>query len=309
MHDDVSRPARLYMPDCVGESESRLYDGVIAALKALPVSFDFPHSFSGIKAADLFNLNALIGATIEDQVVAALNRTRTVWDPEHEWEDCMFIRRSQSFPDVRLVRRTLESVDVIMGIELKGWYVLSKEKVPSFRYQVAVGACAPMDLICVVPWYLDNAVSGEPRVLTPWVEQARFAAEWRDYWWEHVRECEDSNKRAIIQPEALSPYPSKADLAHAVPVYDTGGNFGRLPRAKPLMESFIAEVMKDEILGIPVQDWVQFIALHTDAADPEAVTRRLIKRTAAAQDEVCDLKADELLCLLRKITGDFDFVE
>ena len=157
MHDDVSRPARLYMPDCVGESESRLYDGVIAALKALPVSFDFPHSFSGIKAANLFNLNALIGATIEDQVVAALNRTRTVWDPEHEWEDCMFIRRSQSFPDVRLVRRTLESVDVIMGIELKGWYVLSKEKVPSFRYQVAVGACAPMDLICVVPWYLDNA--------------------------------------------------------------------------------------------------------------------------------------------------------
>ena len=55
----------------------------------------------------------------------------------------MFIRRSQSFPDVRLVRRTLESVDVIMGIELKGWYVLSKEKVPSFRYQVAVGRALP----------------------------------------------------------------------------------------------------------------------------------------------------------------------
>ena len=45
-----------------------------------------------------------------------------------------------------------------MGIELKGWYVLAKEKEPSFRYKVTPAVCAPADLLVVVPWayrYID----------------------------------------------------------------------------------------------------------------------------------------------------------
>ena len=219
----------------------------------------------------------------------------------------MFVRKSQSFPDVRLTRQTLEGSETVLGIELKGWYALSKERVPSFRYQIAVDACATMDLICVVPWYLDNAVSGEAKVLAPWVEQARYAAEWRDYWWEHVRDCKGgAESRRVIQPESVSPYPSKADAAHAVPVSDSGGNFGRLPRAKPLMDSFIERVMKEEVLGIPLEDWVCFISMHTDSSDPEAITAKLASKVKEEGLDLSEQKAAELLCVLRKLT-DFNF--
>jgi hypothetical protein len=49
-----------------------------------------------------------------------------------------------------------------MGIELKGWYVLAKEKEPSFRYKVTLTVCAPADLLVVVPWALSNVISGRP---------------------------------------------------------------------------------------------------------------------------------------------------
>ena len=39
----------------------------------------------------------------------------------------------------------------LLGIELKGWYVLSKEGEPSGRYKVTPAACAPQDLLVIVP--------------------------------------------------------------------------------------------------------------------------------------------------------------
>lgn len=305
---NLSKPVRLDMSEVLHDREFNLYSGILAALMALPASFSFPHPVSGIRATDLFNLNGLIGAAIEDQVVEALNRSRPIWDPDHEWEACMFVRRSQSFPDVRLVSRSFDGEETVMGIELKGWYALSKESVPSFRYQIAADACAEMDLICVVPWYLDNAVSGEAKVLTPWIEQAKFAAEWRDYWWTCLRRasCGDAEK-SIVQPSDVSPYPSKAESAHAVPANDSGGNFGRLPRCKPLMDEFVSDTLKEEVLGIPLRDWVWFIALHTDESNPEEIAQTLLGKIEYNHNLTREERSEELLGLLRKLTNDFDF--
>ena len=112
-----------------------------------------------------------------------------------------------------------------MGIELKGWYLLAKEAEPSLRFQVTPAACATQDLIVVVPWVLSNVISGSPILFEPFIESARFAAEYRNYHWQHVRQtAQDSSIE--IAPHAR-PYPSKSDPISDRAVADGGGNFGR----------------------------------------------------------------------------------
>jgi hypothetical protein len=190
--------------------------------------------------------------------------------------------------------------DIAIGIELKGWWLLSKEGVPSLRYQVSPEACAPHDLICVVPWYLSNAVSGVAEVIEPWVESALYAAEYRDHWWKVVRRAKNG-KTGITYPQDAHPYPSKADQVLARPEDDNGGNFGRLPRATGLMDAFIEASMNHHILGIPVRDWVLFLRRHSDNATPEEVTQALQDELERHLARVGPEAARELMALLRRI--------
>jgi hypothetical protein len=59
-------------------------------------------------------------------------------------------RQSQTFSDVFLARQGAGKSAIAVGIELKGWYLLSKEGVGSFRFQVTPPACSIFDrvLIC-----------------------------------------------------------------------------------------------------------------------------------------------------------------
>ncbi|MFD6093955.1 hypothetical protein ACFWGN_17715 [Oerskovia sp. NPDC060338] len=270
----VEAPERPYLDPDDPMTDLRL--GVEAALLALSSHFDFPNAFGGIAATDLFALNTLLGAGIEVEVVRTLNGLRELWDPDKRWSDYTFERSSQSFPDVRLTTRRSGTADTILGIELKGWYLFAKEGVPSLRYKVAPAACAPHDLVCVVPWYLSNAVSGVPEVTTPWVESARYAAEYRDHWWQHIRRT--TSDASVTYPPDATPYPAKADLVSAVPASDGGDNYGRLPRAKPLMDEFITSSMAFEVLGIPASSWVTFLKTHSDRAEPEEIVRQLEAR-------------------------------
>lgn len=280
-----------------------LHSGVRAALSALPAYFSFPSPLTGIQATDLHSLSTLMGVAIEDQVVEALNGLRTVWDKDHAWSDCSFVRSAQAFPDVRLARRTEQGLEPVFGIELKGWFLLAKEGVPSLRYQVSPDACAPWDLVCVVPWHLDSVVAGHPRVIQPWVEQAQYAARWRDHWWQFIRGGADTaDERKITPPTNASPYPSKADLVSMRPVKDGGGNYGRLPRCKPLMDSFIASVQDTPLLGIPAVDWQKFFKIHTENADPAEVLRNILRMSSYSPDDV-NAEAERLLTLLRKVAG------
>ncbi|WP_299520553.1 hypothetical protein [uncultured Serinicoccus sp.] len=304
-----SAPERI-PPDTFPPEKKALYDGVHAALAALPAYFEFDNTIGGIDATDLHNLNTLMGAAIEVQVVEALNGLRTVWDPDRQWTDYSFVRSAQAFPDVRLVRRTATGTDTALGVELKGWFLLAKEGVPSLRYKVAPAACEPWDLVCVVPWYLNNAVAGTAQVTTPWVEQARYAAQWRDHWWEHIRVPKDpSAPRGVAVPPDAAPYPSKADLVSVVPERDGGDNFGRLPRCRPLMDAFIADALDHTILGIPARDWQAFLHIHSDNADPEVVLAKILsmkKRTKAEEKALLDADVENLLAILRSISA-YDF--
>lgn len=271
---------------------------VRGALLALPGEFEFGNPVSGIAATDLFNLNTLLGAGIEVEVVRTLNKLRSMWDPNEEWLGYRFERSAQAFPDVRLVRRDEGANDIALGIELKGWWLLAKEGEPSLRYKVTPNACAPHDLVCVVPWHLSDAVAGIPLVIEPWVKSARYAAEFRDFHWQNVKDSEGDP--GIDHPEGAEPYPNKADFVVAKPKFDPD-NFGRLPRAHPLMDDFLARSKEHEILGIAVKNWISFLKYHKQNATHDAIAASLQRLLKKQDRKVAPGAAEELLTLIRQM--------
>ncbi|WP_420445608.1 hypothetical protein [Candidatus Poriferisodalis sp.] len=254
----------------------------------------------GLDATDLFALNTVLGATIEVQVVEALNRMREVWDPSGEWPLHSFVRQAQTFPDVLLRRRSDDGADdIAMGIELKGWYLLAKEAVPSFRYTVTPTACTDWDLLAVVPWCLSNVVSGRPEVRSPGIWPARYVAEYRNYWWQHVRDAR--SETTIEMPDGVEPYLGR-DHTVDRPVSDGGSNFGRIARIG-IMDSWIKDAMRQPLAGIPAQDWSAFLRRHSDDSNPDEVFSILSSEAAEALVQRNTARADEVLATLRRLTA------
>ena len=186
------------------DPRTKLRERVQDALLALPGYFDSTTNIEGLAATDLFSLNTVLGATIEVQVVQTLNRMRDVWDPNDEWALYRFDRQAQTFPDVLFrCRNNSGGYETALGVELKGWYMLAKEREPSFRYRVTPAACSDWDLLVVVPWHLSNVLSGVPRVATPACWSAKHAAEYRNHWWRHIRET--TQDTSIESPAGAAP--------------------------------------------------------------------------------------------------------
>ncbi|MBM3083303.1 hypothetical protein IMF23_07630 [Chelatococcus daeguensis] len=228
---------------------------------------------SGVLATDLFAFNSSLGATIEEQVIASLNKLRSVWDPEQKYALYSFERQPQTFPDV-VLRASAPDVEpkILMGIELKGWYALAKESEPSFRYKVTPAVCAPADLLVVVPWALSKVISGSPQVFVPYVISARQAAEYRNWYWEHAKVGKGDN--SITLSTVATNYPTKSDMISDRPASDSGGNFGRFARTKA-MDSYIKELFDDKLAGIPLWAWQRFLSLFTESQTTSDVIRGL----------------------------------
>lgn len=265
-------PRRARIPK--SDPRFQLLEHVKNALRAVPAYFDSGTHIEGLEAGDLFNLNAVLGSSIEIQVVDTLNRIRKVWDPDDEWPEYRFERSSQTFPDVRLVARSGGVASILLGIELKGWYLLAKEGEPSFRYKVSPAACSDFDLIVVVPWHLKNVLSGVPIVYEPYIEQAGYVAEYRNYWWQNVRDTK-ANRAIQLAPIAARPYPPPKWKVNDEAKSDSGWNFGRVARIG-VMDLFVEEQLSRRVSGIEARHWVLFFKIYTEASDPDAITARLI---------------------------------
>jgi hypothetical protein len=231
---------------------------------------------AGISATDLFTLNTPLGAAIEASVVDNLNSLRELWDPEGKYEIYSFVRQAQVFPDVRL-QTTAPGVPekdrILMGIELKGWFVLAKEGEPSFRYKVSPNVCSAQDLMVVFPWVLDEVVSGAPKLLRPFVEEAKYAAEHRNYYWGHMRGA--SGTAASIKLAAVSqPYPAKGAKFNDEAVSDQGKNFGRVARGR-LMTDFIDTLLLEPISGIPAKYWQAFLRIFSEGVEANVIEKKL----------------------------------
>jgi hypothetical protein len=213
-----------------------------------------------------------LGATIESQVVGTLNQMRSVWDPDEEYPLYSFIRQSQAFPDVLFTKSLTERDDIILGIELKGWYLLAKEGEPSFRFAVTSSACNPQDLIVVVPWALSNVISGSPQVFQPYIESSRYVADYRNYYWEYSMETQLN--REIEKPSNIFPYPRKTEKINDRPKSDKGNNFGRLARTN-IMDAYISTVKTTLLSGIPAQNWLDFFKIFQENKPQEQIQQRI----------------------------------
>lgn len=280
-----SPPTATDLPS--GDPRAKLVGNVREALQALPFYFESKSEIEGLEAMDLFSLNSVLGGTIEIQTVATLNRIRNVWDPDEEWSEYGFQRFSQTFPDVRLVNRTAADHPPVMGIELKGWYLLAKEKQPSYRYTATRSACSIYDLLVVVPWHLGDVLSGVPVVRDPFVAQARWAAEFRNYYWRYQRGSQANGD--IEEPVGVHPYPPPKTHTSDKPAEDRGGNFGRVARVHGLMDDYMNNALDAHISGIEARYWIEFFRVFADASDPQQVEgnmRRLLKRHVSGINEV-----------------------
>ena len=219
-----------------------------------PDHFSTPTTIEGLLVSDIFTLNTALAATIEEQVVRTLNALRPVWDPQRAYQTYSFVRQPQTFPDV-VLRKMENGQNILMGIELKGWYLLAREGAPSYRFTAGAAACNPWDLLVVVPWVLSNVLAGSPVLYSPFVQTARYCAEKRNYYWQYERTTAAST--AITEVEGVQPYPLKSDQISDRPAEDAGGNFGRLARYG-VMDDYIARMKATRIRGVAVSDWQAF---------------------------------------------------
>ena len=276
----------------------RLYNDVREAIACLPIYFRTETHISGVMATDLHTLNTVLGATIEEQVVHTLNLTRKTWDPDEKYALYSFVRQAQTFPDV-LLRKT-SGGEILMGIELKGWYLLAKEAEPSLRFQTTVTACAKQDLIVVVPWVLGNVISGSPGLFEPFIEAARFAAAYRNYHWQHLRRTNQLTN--IESPQGIEPYPGKSDQILDRPASDGGGNFGRLARTG-IMDTYMKKLDDVRLCGIQTVYWREFLKTFQESTtdiQAHSALARLKKRIQRATD-IPSAKAQSALIILNEL--------
>ncbi len=251
----------------------KLFERVREAIFAVPGNFRSNVVIRGVQATDLFNLNALLGAAIEEGVVDTLNSLRQVWDARERYAMYSFVRQPQTFPDVRL-QNSADASDVLLGIELKGWYLLAKEKEPSFRFLATPAACAHSDLFVVYPWHLSEVISGVPQLTVPYVELARYVAEYRNHHWEFVMSHKKSPK--VILSSADHPYPKKVDEISDRAEADGGRNFGRIARTG-IMDDFADRAGNRLLSGIPARHWRSFLKIFTETATEARIETALAR--------------------------------
>ncbi len=232
-----------------------LYRRVKNALYAVPDRFTTPTNIEGLLVTDIFTLNAVLSASIEESVVNTLNALRPVWDHDSNYQTYSFVRQPQTFPDV--VLRTVDNgAKPLMGIELKGWYLLAREGHPTYRFAVTEKACSPWDLLVVIPWVLSNVLAGSPVLFRPFIRPAVFCAQKRNHYWQHERQAAGGNTGINI-PSEVHPYPTKRDHISDKPQSDSGGNFGRLARYG-IMDEYIKSMLDDKVRGVSVRKWLEF---------------------------------------------------
>lgn len=261
----MNEATRYELPE--DDERTELRAGVIRALRAVPMHFSSTINIEGLSATDLFSMNTLLGGAIEDQTVATLNATRAIWDPTRKWADYEFRRYAESFPDVRLEGGANESP--LIGIELKGWYLLAKEEMPSFRFRASAKAMTIWDLIAVFPWSLSNVISGTPILDTPYVEQAKYAADLRTYYWEN----RSKSAKPVEHPDT-HPYPEAGSAYSDIVHDDRGGNFGRIARVHGLMDEWVSSSMDTKLAGISAKWWVRFLKLFDERSDVDTIKQR-----------------------------------
>lgn len=180
---------------------------------------------------------------------------------------------------------------MLLGIELKGWYALAKEREPSFRYTVTPAVCAPWDLLAVYPWTLSQVVSGQPQLFQPYIVNARHAAEYRNWMWQHGMRSSGNKNITLSTFDRF--YPAKTDVISDQPLSDGGGNFGRLARSR-IMDEYMEGVRREKLSGIPLDAWQRFLSFFREERSEVSIARDLDRLVAEAGQSVTALSVNDI---------------
>lgn len=253
-------------------------------IESLPNYFKSEIVIKGLNVTDIYSVGNLFSAVIESQIVEMFNGLRSIWDAENKYSNYSFIRQAQTFPDILFVNQNDNKI--VFGIELKAWYVFSKESEPSFRYTVDPDACAKADLLVVVPWVLSEVISGTPKLLMPFIELSKYAAEYRNFHWASARENTSRSTSVIRPPEQFRhPYPLSKVEASDKAENDKGNNFGRIARSG-LLDDYLLKIKTIDYLGIKVSHWMKFFKAMSENRTSEEIDRELDRILVTIKSEI-----------------------
>jgi hypothetical protein len=267
----MNNPPEKKVPDSNWEHFT-VWETIRSLLLSIPNHFQTDLLIRGVNATEIFSIGPVFSSILESQIIETLNRLRNVWDKDNKHPSFVFFRRSQAFPDVLLVDAITGKI--IFGVELKSWYVLSKEGEPSFRYLITPNACADADLLVIVPWILSDVISGSPRLFQPWIESARYVAEYRNFHWQASRGKQGKN-RNILSPENIKHYPDIRQEASDEAEDDKGGNFGRVARTG-MIDSYVKLIRENKYLGIKISHWIEFFKSISETSTDEKIEKKIV---------------------------------
>ena len=105
-----------------------------------------------------------------------------------------------------------------------------------------------------------------------YVELARYAADYRNYWWECIRKTKLSTE--IVSPKEVSPYPQKSENISDKPISDGGNNFGRFARTG-IMDNYLKVAKRESLCGIRAEHWLNFFKIFQEDKGEESINTEL----------------------------------
>jgi hypothetical protein len=288
------------MPDPSWE-HYEVWRNVYELLESLPNYFKSEIVIRGINVTDIFSVGSMFSTIIESQIVTILNKLRDSWDKENRYFNYAFTRQSQTFPDI-LFAHAQKPDEIIFGIELKAWYVFSKESEPSFRFTVDPDACGSADLLVVTPWVLSDVVAGSPVLMTPFIEMGRYAAEYRNYCWVNSREETGVRSTSITRPPTAfrHPYPKSKVESSDKAEGDKGNNFGRIARSG-LLDEFLLKIKSLDYLGVRIAHWMKFFKVMSENRSSLEIDAALNSMLESIKKEIEDKETPQNKIILRRL--------
>lgn len=212
---------------------------------------------------DLSKAAALVSGVIEDRIPALLNSVRDrTWDENGDLHAYEFRRFPIGFPDTLLVERA-NTENVLFEVEAKSWYILSGDPLTA-RFETSTEAMRDGTIVAIVGWLLDSVVSGSPKLLRIYTDDAKRLAGARDKAWQRI-EPRDSHRvvqpvNAARTPRSLLKTQATGELLRDGRWVKDADNYGKLDRLYDKdLSKFRDDVWSLQAAGKTLKAWQAFV--------------------------------------------------
>jgi hypothetical protein len=212
---------------------------------------------------DLSKAAALVSGVIEDRIPALLNSVRErTWDEDGELHAYEFRRFPIWFPDTLLVERA-NTENVLFEVEAKSWYILSGDPLTA-RFETSTYAMRDGTVVAIVGWLLDGVVSGSPKLLRIYTDDAKRLAAARDEAWQRI---EPRGSHRVVQPVNADGTPRSLIKTQATGELQRDGrwvkdsdNYGKLDRLYDKnLSKFRDDVWSLQAASKTLKAWQEFV--------------------------------------------------